>query len=335
MAKPLRILFVWTAAEYATYDVARGYHAALDRMGHTLFDYRLSKRMVYHEKALGKPVSEDIEIVCRLASETVIVEALRSRVDLVFIASGLTFHPDGVWYLARCGIPTVTVFTESPYDDKKQVEFAEAYPGMKCGTQERTSARLYDWTYLRPAYDPDIHKPYDDCEEEPCDVLMIGTGWSERKKFLSQVDWSGIDLKLIGTWTIRATPGCLHREPVGEVLAPYVRDYCLDNRESVRLYQTAKICLNMHRFHPTAESLNPRSMELAACGVFQLSDHRPELEEIFSDSVPTYTDAESLGSQIRYYLNHPDEMKDCAATACQKVQGQTFDDRAWRLMSQL
>lgn len=333
----MRILFVWTAAEFSVQDVARGYRLALAAQGHEMFDYRLSRRIMYHSRAVGSPRCEDIELVARLASENVLLEAIKHQVDLVVVISALHFHPDGIWFLARCKIPTVVIFTESPYFDERQSDFANVYPEMLVATNDRASARRYGWLYLRPSYDPDIHKPVDPDPEEACDVLMIGTGWEERVRLLEAVDWTGIHLRLLGFWT--------HCGFISETspLCPFIVEKSVSNLEAPRYYASAKICLNSHRANDKAESVNPRVVEVAACGAFQLSDARAEMSEIFqwngewkptTQVIPTFHDAESLERQIRGYLTddalrrvHADRARAC-------VQGQTFTDRASILMTE-
>jgi spore maturation protein CgeB len=334
MIKGSKILFVWTAAEYSVHDVANGYYNALLRAGFELCDYRLNRRMAYHSRALGEPKNDDVELVSRLASENLIVEALRQRVDFVFIVSGMLVHPDGVWLLARSGIPTFTIFTESPYDDDKQLQFSTAHTAMKCATHERTSAKRYGWTYARHAYDPQVHYRPEVTEERPCDVIMVGTGWDERRQILSAIDWTGIDLRLLGTWHIGNG-----KEPYYDAAPPdlgpleaFIEPKCVDNRTIRNLYRSAKICLNMHRAHPSAESINPRGIELAACEAFQISDNRAEVSEMFP-TVPIYASAGDLEEKIRYYLANDSERAQCVAEAYTNVQGETFDRRVDTLMS--
>lgn len=330
-----RILFVWTAAEWSVVDVARGYRLALAKAGHELFDYRLSRRIMYHCRAVGAPRLLDIELMARLASENVLIEAIKHQVDLVVIISALSFHPDGIWFLARCKIPTAVIFTESPYFDEKQALFHAVYPEMLCGTNDRFSARHYGWEYLPPAFDPDIHKPVPMDPAEACDVLMIGTGWQERIELLEAIDWTGINLRLIGFWK------CANFVTKDSPLWPFMEDRSVSNLEAPRFYASAKICLNSHRANEDAESVNPRVVEVAACGAFQLSDARPEMSEIFqwngqwhptSLVIPTFDDAESLERQIRVYLADEDLRRHHAARARACVQGQTFDVRAATLI---
>src|SRR4030065_2583401 len=94
----------------------------------------------------------------------------------------------------------------------------------------------------------------------------------------------------------------------------------VDNAELIKYYCGTKIALNHHRtivgkdsrgeeLHiDQAYSLGPRAYEIAACGAFQLCDDtRPELQEVFGDSVATYRDGGDLRDKIAYYLSHDDE----------------------------
>lgn len=323
-----RILFVWSSAEFSTWDVARGYRAALERRREfVLRDYRLYARMRYHAKALGER-ADNVDLLSRIASEGIIVEALKHRADLVFIVSGMALHPDAVWYLRRVGIPAAVLFTESPYDDGKQREFHAVYPDMICFTTERTSA-VGGWRYLAHAYDPDIHYPR--TAGSHCDVLFIGTLWRERIQLLEAVDWSGIALKLIGTWV--APPA-----PAESPLQRFYSDHCVRNDEAPGYYASAAVCLNPFRAHSRAESLNPRAYELAACESFQMLDHRAEIEDVFgkdgSCSVVTFT-ADSLEERIRYWLAHEAERKELAKLARAAVRPHTFDARLDALLGHL
>ena len=325
----MRILYVWSSAEFSTWDVARGYRNALERQGcHEIRDYRLYARMKYHASALGKK-GDNIDLLARVASENILIEALRHRADVVFIVSAMALHPDAVWLLRQMKIPTVVLFTESPYNDPQQRAFHDVYPEMRGIVNERISA-TDGWTYLAHAHDQHIHKPTKPTEKG-CDVLMIGTLWKERIEFLEQVDWRGINLRLIGTWVAPPFP---KDSPLGK----YYEEGCIKNSEVPGCYASAKICLNLYRAHPTAESLNPRTYELAACGAFQLTDYRAELPEVFGEewgSHVTFGSPKEFEEKVRWFLSHPEERKALADEARARVKEHTFDTRVHTLVRQL
>ena len=195
---------------------------------------------------------------------------------------------------------------------------------MTVATCERTTAAEYHWLYLRAAHDPQVHRPCDPSPDDPCDVLLIGTGWKERQDLLEAIDWTGITLHLRGLWP--------HMSPSSPLHSFYLEG-CVDNVDTPALYRAAKVCLNLHRAHPTAESVNPRAIELAACGAFQVSDRRAELVGLFGESVPTFASPEELGYLIRYYLDRPTERDRLAQEARRRVQGETFLVRATQLLA--
>jgi spore maturation protein CgeB len=326
----MRILFVHSAAGFATFDVARGHLGALQRAGHDVREYKLYARLDYHAAALqasnNPRLVEDYELVSKLACDNVVVEALYHRADVVFIASGRSAHANMVWLLRAAGIPAMVLFTESPYEDDEQAEWASAYPEMRCLCNDTFTARQRGWTAISHAFDPTIHRPVAPDPAEACDVLIVGTGWAERVRLLEAIDWTGITLHIRGLW-----PQIRPESP----LAPFYVEGCIDNTELPRLYASAKICPNFHRAHAQAESLGPRAFELAACGAFQLADPRPELFRVFGSSVPTFTDAASLQAQIRYFLAHDAERRALAARQCEAVQVHTFDARAIELQAHL
>jgi spore maturation protein CgeB len=331
-------LYTWASAEFSTYDVARGYRGALARQGlHEVRDYKLFHHFEYHARAIGLDRAANVALLARLAAENILVEAVKHGVDRVVIISGMACHPDAIWLLRRVGIPVTILFTESPYDDEAQHEYHDVYPEAKAFTNERISANGR-WSYLAHAYDPHVHAPTPPPSDERYDVLMIGTLWRERIRFFERVNWTGINAKFIGTWVAPPAPDA---SPLGR----YFEDGCVHNVEAPGYYAAATICLNLHRDHPAAESLNPRTYELAACGAFQLSDRRAELDDVFGPArvaacggdpsvpaIPTFTSPEDLEQQVRWWLGHPEERAVAVQNARACVQGHTFDARVGQLV---
>lgn len=326
----MKILFVNAAVSMSISDVARGYRSALINQGHEVADYDMQRRMSYHFRALPPEVSSNVEVLARFASETIVVEAMTRNVDVVVIISGLNVHPVALWLLGKIGVPIAVVLTESPYDDEPQAEWTSAAkmsslgssPNITVFTNDRFSASKFDdWHLLPPAFDVAVHKPLPHNPELASDVLIIGTGWVERQMFLEAVDWSGIDLQIFGVWPR------LGDSPDSPIYK-YYRPLVVNNEHAVEMYSSAKICLNFHRSSLIAQTPNPRTYELAACGAFQLSDSRPDLVELFGDSIPTFRNPAELGQLVRYYLNYPEARAHLASLAMERVKNETFDRRA-------
>lgn len=313
----MRVLLAWAAAPFSIRDVTTGLRGALIRAGHEVRDYRLDNRLALMTKAFPDEMQQGHEI-CRLATENVLAEATYHAADLVLVTSGLSFHEVGLWLLDKYKIPTAVVLTESPYADDAQSAWVSRYPALSVFTQERTSAKKHGWHYLPLAYDQTVHMPTAPDPDEACDVLFVGTGWQERQTLFEGVDWTGIHVRFRGFF-----PGMTDESP----LKSLYEEGSVENSDLPRAYAACKIALNPYRQSSTAESMNPRAYELAACGVFQLSDARAEATEVFGDAVPTYRSAAELEALIRHYLAHPEERQAKAEAARIRVQGHTFDRR--------
>lgn len=347
-----RFLLCSPGQTHSTADLFDGLKVALYDAGHGVGTYALTQRIQHAQECLmlryqhsqeslpqlAEPTFED---VLYHASQELLAAALRYDVDWVlFISSGLV-PPEVYVLLRKAGLRTAVLFTESPYEDKRQSDLAPLL--NVCFTNERTSVvSLRDMNphtyYLRHAYDPARHYPIvsEERTEVPAhDVLFIGTLWQERIDLLTAVDWTGIDLALYGEqkWL-----------PEGHPLWQYVRGEHVANARAAEMYRRAKVNLNLYResafYTPdaprvrTAESVNPRALELAACGAFQLAQPRAEQDELLgTDAVPTFRTAEELQALLRRSLTDPIWRATAANVARQRVEGQTFAARAAEIVA--
>jgi spore maturation protein CgeB len=346
----LRVLIVGAGTSFSTKDVEQGLLKGLRSHGAECYVYSLERRLDLAVEWLrwlwtdrGK-LPEDkpswADALYRAGVEALEM-ALRFQVDWVIVISAMFLHPDVLVLLRRAGVHVGIVFTESPYQDVEQANVASAVD--VCWTNERSSVAYLRHanprtSYLPAAYDPDIHTPLAEADlaVPTHDVVFVGTGWQERCDLLRAVDWSGIDLGLYGAWSLLGSRSKLRE---------FVRSGFIDNRQTAALYRQATIGLNLYRqsraFGPKpsyiehAESLNPRAYELAACGVFHLSDQRVEGQEIFGDAVPTFTDADQLGALIREYLADPEGRAVHAQRARQAIRPHTYAARAAQLVADL
>lgn len=338
----MRILFVNTAAQMSVSDVARGYKSALIRAGHIVYEYSMRARFDYHSKAIPAEAQKDPTLVSRQASETILNEAMYHDADLVLIISGLNVHPIALWLLGKMNIPAAVILTESPYDDGPQKQWASTadefdvpldltvFTNDRYSAQNTRSDNGKRWIHLPPAFDPVVHRPALPDPDTTCDVIMVGSGWGERQAMLESIDWTGIHLRIYGVW-----PG-LEDNPSSPIFK-YFKPLVVNNQIISGVYNSAKICINMHRQHPLALTYGPRVIEVAACGAFQISDHRADMGRVFGDSIPTFDGPDQFARTIRYYLDpaNQEERLRLANKARELVQDQTFDNRVADLMAAL
>jgi spore maturation protein CgeB len=306
----------------AIWDVAVGHREALARAvgNENVRDFYLDARAEYHVRALPDDQRGDKALLSKLSSEMVLAEAMYFNADVVFIVAGLNFHPAALWLLDRAHIPAFVFFTESPYEDEFQSEWASASPTLGVFTNDSFSARKFNWTYVPHAFNPAVHRPGGINIDLPRhDVVLVGSGWAERQQLLEAIDWTGINLGLYGVWN-----GVVD----DSYLAPHLRRVGnVKNSDTVQLYRNSKIVLNIHRASATAESMGPRCYEVAATGTFQLSDVRMDLPQVFGESIPTFTSAADLEQKIRHYLKNESERQQLASMALTRVSSHTFDAR--------
>ncbi len=341
----MKLLCINPGASISTIDVYTGLTAALHDAGHEIVQYSLDARIENSGAFLKflrrrakrngndtfRPTGTDIFY---LASQGVLERALYHKVDGVLIFSGMYLHPNALILMARAGVKTAIIGTESPYDD---VPFSRLLPFIDVAfTNERTSVERLravnpEVHYLPHAYSPAVHNPdvYSPGFVPAHDVVVVGTLFQERIELLSAVDWSGIDFGLYGEHGLVGSRSKLRQ---------HIKGRHVENTYAAALYKRAKIGLNLHRtsmgfgknapriLH--AESLNPRAYELAACGVFHLSDDRAEVGEMFGPLVRTFETPETLEMLIRHYLVNEDDRQRKAAQLPEAVHEHTFAARA-------
>lgn len=342
----MRILVVHPGPTYSVHDVYTGVADAMRRTEHEIIKYESGNRLywagdyLHHiwrkqkKQGIERPKPNDMDCIY-LASQGIIERALRFNVDWVFMIAAAWTHPEVLPMLQRAGVRTAILFTESPYeDDVWQLDRAKYVTA--CWTNERGSVPVFrehnpHSYYWQHALDPARHTVQ--AGELPVcaaqhDVVFVGTGFPERVEMLSAADWTGIDFGLYGAWEKLGSRNRLRK---------HLRAGPIPNETTAALYRAAKLGLNIHRTSRDAfpdservtgaESMGPRCYELAACGVFFITDYRAEVAEVFGDVIPTFTDAKEMEGQIRYWLAHDKEREERARALPAMVAEHTFDNR--------
>lgn len=319
----MKLLLIEPGASWSTADVATGLRYGLEQHGVDLVRYRLDQRIDRSYRwlhaqwrrtrksnpTIERPTTPDVFYQAGIGA---LEMALRHEVDAVLVVSAMFLHPDVIMLMKRAGLRVLVLFTESPYDIEKELAVAKLVDG--CWTNERSSVPAFlsvnqNSGYLAHAWHPERHKPGpqpEDASVAAHDVVFVGSAFRERIDWLSQIDWTGIDLGLYGSWD--ALPS-RHR------LRQFVRGAQITNTVTASLYRRAAVGLNLYRTSKGfgkrapmiahAESLNPRAYELAACGAFHLSTYRDEVSDVFGDLVPTFDTPEEASALMRQWLANP------------------------------
>lgn len=347
-----RLLCIHPGADWSTADLYNGLVPALQDQGVECVPYALNTRINHAASWLhsswqhgGGKVEDrptDADVVYKASIDS-LERALRLNVEWVLVFSAMYFHPDAMILLRKAGVKIALILTESPYEDQAEMNVLQW--ANVAFTNERSCVTPYrdvnpNVHYLPHAYDPRRHRPKYEAADPtlPChDVVFVGTPFPERVQTLEAIDWTGIDLGLYGFWDEALGPD--------SALKRYVRGGVTDNATTAKLYRQAKIGLNLYRTSrhfdgsggpvTSAESLNPRALELAACECFQISDYRPEVFETFGMSVPVFDTPEELGALVWRYVQSPNIRSMLATTARRCILSHTFSERAERVLSVL
>lgn len=342
----MKVLLVYPGTRHSTYDVALGYHEALEELGHTVIPFNFHDYLDYHAGAIRFWKRENpnfrpndaatAEMWTRWSSEPVVIHIVEHAPDLILIISGMTLHAHTYNLMGRFNIPKAVVLTECPYIDKRQAEILMyGHTHLAFVNDKNSVGPLKELTgkptvYLPHSYSPKRHYPAPVDTEYQTDLFFHGTWWPERGEVFEKLNFNGHKIRIVGVgWEA----GVGHMQHVTA------------NDELAEWYRGTKIALNHHRTiqqvgeNPkhipmdAAWSIGPRAYEIAACGAFQLSDNtRPELGEVFGNSVATYTDADDLQEKVDYYLAHDNERVAMASESLARVENCSFTDRARKVL---
>ncbi len=271
--------------------------------------------------------SEDDAVAqaCRIAES----QAFRWQPDVLFIVSGFYVTPGMLQAFRYQGITTVVVCTESPYEDDRQIHFADQvdYVLLNDPTNLERFRQVNPNTFYVPhAYDPKQHFPGPLSDDLVCDFGFCGTGYPSRVNFLERVDFTGIDVKLAGYWK-NARESELAHYVVHDI------ENCFDNEETVELYRSSKVSANLYRKEANEAELvagwamGPREVELAAIGTFFLRDPRGEGDDVFP-MLPRFYEPGDFGEKLRWWLDHDAEREKAAQAARIAIEDRTFSANA-------
>jgi len=340
----LRVMVIAPGALTSTFDV---FNYSMDGLRKNLDEARVlgfstHNMLLYHCSAYEDLYPEMSQTsVVRSATTRValdiIAEVYVKRPDVIHIIDGTIFPLQMLRELERFRQETRREFlisihlTEEPYaseHSKNMVKHIDlVFANDKSAVRELNGDGSKHIYYFPHSYCEDVHYS-SRLEDKDTDVFFCGALYPERERLFDAVDWSGLNVKLVGSYGDSEMP---------ERLSSVMESGTLLNTEVAGWYRRSRIAINKHREKGLVDgvieagraySVNPRVIEAAACGAFQLSDYREELVDLFGDSVAVYSDADDLSMKIRYYLEHEEERNSMASRAKEIVQGMSYTDRS-------
>lgn len=357
-----KILVVAPGALYSTFDTYTNYLDAFDcqvattAVGfayHYVLEYHTVAREAMQER-YGSGFEEDATIDIIRASRELLIEIYLHKPDYVFVIDGSKFPPNlfrlirqfrkdtGAKFVLSCYV------TEAPYINDVTDDYASFFDVIFTNDKYDAVRRMEktgknNVAYLPHSYDLFRHYSNEDNAPKKYDVFFCGTLFPERAKLLSQVDWTGINAVFYGT-SVLADQADVEALKAAGVFT----EKTLDNDLVAKYYRESKIVISPNRtfgWDKTYEeleidagdaySVGPRVIEAAACGAFVLSEYRPELKDIFGDSVPIFKSAKELEELVRYYLANESERVNLSAQSHKAVLEMSYDNRATFVLSTL
>ena len=141
------------------------------------------------------------------------------------------------------------------------------------------------------------------------EVLFVGSG-DLRRIFLLEAIRDHI--------TVRGNRWERNAPLISAPLNARIDDRPVWGKELHSLLGSAKIVLNITRtdFYGAETGVNLRIFEALAAGCFLLTDHCPEIAELFSvgEELETFRSSDELADKVRYYLAHDEERERIART---------------------
>jgi spore maturation protein CgeB len=274
------------------------------------------------------------------------VEACRP--DLVLVLNGLHVFPEDhseqMDQIREMGTKTAIWFADDPYFTDLTKRIAPHYDYVF--THEFNCVPYYreigctESHYLPLAVPVSLFRPMAVENSFRSDICFIGNAFPNRIAFFNQIApyLTKKRVVIIGALWDQLTHYAL--------LANQIRLGWVPVQETIQYYNGAKVVINLHRSpfedgysknnrNIPAYSINPRTYEISACGVLQLTDIREDLSRLYTPGydIATYTGAEELIHKIEYYLHHEEEREQIALRGLRKtLQEHTFKKRLKQLL---
>ena len=352
----MKMLFAYTSHVSSTYDVARYYHMAFEKLGVNVKPFVFynefliaGKGLQWWESVQPSYMYTDADAVY-IASKNLMADVAFFQPDVVVLIYGLTLDVNLYHSMKtlrdslKKPFLLVSIQTEGPYQVEQELNCA-FWSDMVFNNERPFVDRLRQvckMSYWLPqAYEDTIHYPGVGLTRDYADVYFCGSGHRSRLKTLEGVDWTGIDFKLEGYFHD------IDQSPINQ----YCKNEIVANAIVADRYRTSKVCLNVHRaegvmvkyesieppIRATTDvdipensvyNLNNRFFEIAACQTVQLVDAtRMELRDSYREC-PTYSTADEIGVLARWYLGNSLQAERVAKNLYALVEGRTYLNNA-------
>lgn len=275
-------------------------------------------------------------------------QAEKLKPDVVIVLNGVHLfakdYLEQIDAVRRMGIKAAVWFVDDPYVTDDTVKLAPHYDYVF--THERSCVRLYQSIgcaqvhHLPLAAHFGTFQPMPVARSYDADICFIGTGFPNRIALFDQI------APYLKRRNVVIAGGLWDRMKKFKLIERFLIKQGVPVPESAHYYNGAKIVINLHRtpgespenrnrINWPAESVNPRTFDMSACGTLQLTDERSELRELYTigAELDVFRNAKELLDKIDYYLSRDEERLRVAVRGFRRTRTQhTFDHRIKRML---
>lgn len=302
---------------------------ALERLGYQVSRIDPSRHASEVARAQKNPRESDL-LIQRIEQEC-LRDIARAKPQALWILAQAPLGLDALHNLRRQGLLTAFWFCEDYRVRKGWKDLAttvDAFFPMQGGAflQALRAAGAAEMPILRMAAASDACMPPYQAEDHQRRLSFFGAPYANRVSFFEAL--ADLPLELHGEgWDQAATP----------LLRSMVKNGArLTEAQGFDLFRNSAININLHSspFHRgidrEGDYVNPRAFEIAACGAFQLMDHRNDLAAAFVDGqeVATFGSVEELREQIARWTPDPKGRRQVAEAGQRRVVAEhTYEHR--------
>ena len=153
------------------------------------------------------------------------------------------------------------------------------------------------------------------------DIVFVGSWYPKREEFLSHI--ADLNIAIYGPiWEKKCSNLALKNKVVSRKIW---------GSELVRLYNEARIVLNISVWDPARTGLNLRVFDVPATGAFLLTEYSPDLEEHLSSAIDieTFRTPEEMRAKIIHYLTNTQEREAIANRGYTRISSlETYAEKA-------
>jgi len=253
-----------------------------------------------------------------------ILISLYIKPELIFVVKGEILFKNSILLLKRNKIKIVVWWQDDPFKYKNLLNQYKCYDEFfifdmsYSGELFKHNVKFVTW--LPFAFNESLSPSKDKSKNtKDFDIIFAGFASDERIAFFENIVKSGFKIKLIGNHWKKSK---LLSDKA--TLLPNISP-----EEIFKHYSSAKIGININH-KQSIMGVNCRTFELCGFGVFQLTDSRKDLINLYNvgEEVAVYENMDDLANKVAYYLkNDAERVKIAAAGMTRTIKDHTYQKR--------